>query len=184
MANSCLQIGGFDKKAALGGRLLDFAQVEPVLVFGGPLVADPTPGEWSLCYSLLVRAASLEEAKSIARPVITAGIASKVPEAVTVLKFSSMTADASGARLLDALPGDFVQWSLDFNHGAFYADLFTNTIRHRRNGWDIVETVIPSSAIDSGVLPGVEYTNTGEVDYQVDYLSEPLSSAFTYSYSN
>jgi len=140
-------------------------------VFGLPLASGFGTGKEHLYYSFEVLADSHAEASSIIQPILDRGIGAVIPGTVTVVKFTTISVDASGGgRIVSSLPGSFISWSMDFNNGAFMADLYTRSIRYESNGWDVIETVIPSSALDSGILPGVTYVNRATEVYRAEGL--------------
>lgn len=152
-------------------------------IFGAPLVPSDDPAADNLMYSLRVHARSLAEAEALTEPILQGGIGTPIPKAVVVLSFATLTADPYGARLVQAQPGIFEEWSLDFNNGAFTADLSSST-HYPVNGWDVVETVIPLSAFDYGIVPGVTYSNEGATTYKTDRMDEAGSTLYRYAFEN
>jgi hypothetical protein len=137
----------------------------------------------NLAYSFIVKAGSFTQANSLVEPIIQGGIGAPVPPGVTVVAFAQMQADEFGGRYIQAQPGYFQYWSLDFNQGAFHADQDT-ALRYQIGGWDVMETMIPLSTFEFGVMPSVTYTNLGVASYLTDKLVEPVSGSFLVSFSN
>ena len=165
-------LGGASKPGiGLTENRIPLSKVNTVIVFGMPLGSDLTIGVEHLYYSFRVLADSHSEAEAMVQPLFDRGMGAVVPAGVTVYKYSTLTPDVSGGcRVVAGVPGKLLSWNLDFNNGAFYADLFNRSIRYTNNGWDVVELVIPASEFDSGVLPGVTYINGATEKYRVDYL--------------
>ena len=176
--------------AAGGGRTVVHAgpaypvEARVFHVFGSPIIPSDDPGETNLSYAFRVIATSFDEAEDLVAPIVAGGIGTPVPEEVEVLLYSTMEAVSGGARLVQAQPGSFEEWTFEFNVGVFLADLFTNSLHYDVGTWDVVETVIPLSAFDFGILPGATYLNTGAADYRTDRMSETLSAGYQFDFSN
>jgi hypothetical protein len=150
--------------------LLDSAGLTSFLVFGGPLMPDDDPGKDNLAFGFRVLAADSARAEALLDPVLQGGIGSAVPRSVEVLRWTTMESIPGGSRLTTALPGQFEVWAFDFNDGVYTADLQSNTTRYAVGSWDVVETNIPISAFDQGVVPGAVYTNRGSLAHKTDRM--------------
>ncbi len=185
--------GMFDPSSPFGQLAQDGQQREPLahqsprefLIMSTPIV--PTQQEGgdmhNLTYCFIVTAMSSAQADALIEPILTGGIGTPVHPSVVVVAYSTMESDAFGARLVQAQPGRFSDWSFDLNYGAFYADLGT-TLNYQVNGWDVLEVAIPLSAFDVGTTPGVLYENFGVTTYSTDLLAEPVDGSFRFSFSH
>jgi hypothetical protein len=132
---------------------------------GAPIMPGDQVGDDNLLYSFSIRASSASEADRLAEQVLEAGIGASVPPGVRILIYATMTAEPTGARLVQAQPDSFELWTLDFNQGAFRADLH-DAARHAVGTWDVLEVSIPISAFDVDPLPGATWSNVGSVQYK------------------
>lgn len=150
-------------------------------VSGSPLIPDDEIGAVNVTYAFQVDASSPDEVQSIVHDVLARGIGARVPSSLEVQYFATLTRTPDGARLVQAQPGRFTTWQLDFNQGAFTADL-DHCDRFALGEWDVVTIEIPISAFDYGFIPGALHTNGGATSFQTDLLKRPVSTSYSCSY--
>jgi hypothetical protein len=155
-------------------------------IWGAPIVPSDDPGADNLTYSFKVRATSWSQAESLIDPIVSGGIGTPVPPSVEVLTFATMEAELAGGRLVVSMPGAFEEFTLDFNNGAFHADLASsyNLTHYPVGSWDVVEMLVPLSDFNFGLLPGVPYSNAGEATYKTDRLLAPVTAGYAFEFSN
>jgi hypothetical protein len=155
-------------------------------IYGAPIVPSDDDGAMNLTYNFSVRARSWAHAEALIAPLVAGGIGTPVPPAVEVLSYSTMEAGVAGGRLICAMPGNFEDFTFDFNSGAFVADLNSslNVINYQLGGWDVVELVIPMSAFDFGFSGGVTYSNNGTASYKTDRLLDYVGAGYRFEFSN
>lgn len=154
------------------------------IVFGGPLSPNDDPTKDNLTFGFQVRATDSAQVEALLDPILQGGIGTPVPDAVDVLRWSTMEATLTGGRLTTAQPGQYEVWSFDFNDGAFTADLLNNVTRYTIGDWDVVEAHIPLSAFDQGVAPGATYENHGVLSHKTDLMPAAKVVRDGYEYSN
>lgn len=163
-----------------------FALPVPTLfAFGAPLKPDLSPGSVNFVYSMTIVADKVSTAESVLASVLSKGVGARVPAGVTVHQFTTLSVDASeGLRVLHANPSEFLSWNLTVNGGSFHADLQTNSLHYPQGSWNVVEVLVPASALDIGVLPGATYVNDGEVSYRIASSPELRADALQLSITN
>ncbi len=148
------------------------------IVQGGPIV--PSADASNLTYFFVVQANSIEEARALTEPILLAGPGATVPSRVEVIHFSTTLATPDGIRILAAQPGEFLSWDLTVNEGTFQADL-DSALHYQVGSWDVMEALVPIAAFEGGAVPGMIYSNEGELVYSTDRLGGVASGAFRLS---
>lgn len=132
-----------------------------------PVSLDFGPGVEHHFISLEVTGPAAGNSMAVARSLLDHGLDSRIPASVQVLEFLTVEPDDSGgARLRSATKSQYLSWMLDANNGAWTADLFGSSIRYDHADWDVVETLVPASALDLGSMPGVTYANQLSVRFR------------------
>ena len=160
--------------------------VREFFVYGSPIVPSDRADADNLVYCFVVMAHNWEHAESLTDPIVAGGIGTPVPMSVQVITFSKTTSSVAGARVVTALPGNYTDYSFNFNNGAFTADLQSglNTLNYQLGGWDVIEMMIPKLTFDYGVSSGVVYSNECTATFSTDQFSGPASAGLRVNYSN